>query len=189
MSAIHAEEIIFELLETVIDQAAYPLTLNKLEGDAVFLYAEMTDENQVAVARDVARQAQKFFTAFYDRARELSVERADCACDACQRVHDLRLKGFLHSGEAVFRTVRQFEELAGEDVITIHRLLKNSIPAREYILMTESFHHLAKNVSGTVHIIREERYDDLGKLTVHVFHPKPDEVKKNFIAPIYYQNF
>ncbi len=38
-SAIHAEEIIFDLLEAVINRAEYPLTLNKLEGDAVFLYA------------------------------------------------------------------------------------------------------------------------------------------------------
>ena len=55
MSAVHAEEIIFELLEAVIDHAAHPLTLNKLEGDAAFLYAEMDSGNQAAVARDVAR--------------------------------------------------------------------------------------------------------------------------------------
>ena len=83
MSAVHAEEIIFDLLEAVIDRAAYPLTLNKLEGDAAFLYAELTEENQSAVARDVARQAQAFFDVFYERARALSTERADCDCDAC----------------------------------------------------------------------------------------------------------
>ncbi|MBI3167836.1 MAG: DUF2652 domain-containing protein, partial [Chloroflexi bacterium] len=43
-SAVHAEEIIFDLLEAVIDKAAYPLTLNKLEGDAAFLYAELKDD-------------------------------------------------------------------------------------------------------------------------------------------------
>src|SRR4030067_211101 len=78
-SPVHAEEIIFELLEAVIDRAAYPLTLNKLEGDAAFLYAEMTEENQSAVARDVPRHAQAFFDVFYERARALSTERADCA--------------------------------------------------------------------------------------------------------------
>lgn len=54
MSAVHAEEIIFDLLEAVIDKAAYPLTLNKLEGDAALLYAELKDD-ETAVARDVAR--------------------------------------------------------------------------------------------------------------------------------------
>ena len=33
--------------------------------------------------------------------------------------------------------MRQFEELAGEEVILIHRLLKNHVPSREYVLMTE----------------------------------------------------
>jgi len=39
MSLLHAEAIISDLLEAVIDHAEYPLTLSKLEGDAVFLYA------------------------------------------------------------------------------------------------------------------------------------------------------
>ncbi|MCB0154865.1 MAG: hypothetical protein KDF65_08705 [Anaerolineae bacterium] len=33
-SHIHAEEIIFDLLEAVIDRAEYPLILNKLEEQA-----------------------------------------------------------------------------------------------------------------------------------------------------------
>jgi class 3 adenylate cyclase len=179
MSAIHAEEIIFELLEAVIDRAAYPLTLNKLEGDAVFLYAE-ADETEIEIAsRDVARQAQGFFEAFYARAKTLTEERAECGCNACQRVHDLRLKVILHVGEAIFRNIRQFEELAGEDVITIHRLLKNSVPTREYILMTDAFYRLAGNLPGMTHIEGEESYEDMGMLKVHIFHlhlaliPKP----------------
>ena len=54
-SAVHAEEIVFELLEAVINHATYPLTLNKLEGDAAFLYAEVQADNRIEVARDVAR--------------------------------------------------------------------------------------------------------------------------------------
>ena len=188
MSAVHAEEIIFELLEAVIDRAAYPLTLNKLEGDAAFLYAEMTEENQSAVARDVARQAQAFFDVFYERARALSTERADCDCDACQRILDLRLKAFLHCGEAVFKKIRQFEEMAGEDVIIAHRLIKNSIPSNEYILMSESFYELAGDLPNMNVETRQETYEDLGSLTVRVFHPK----KKNKTEPdqpIYGQNF
>lgn len=133
MSAIHAEEIIFDLLETVMDRADYPLTLNKLEGDAAFRYAEMDGDNDAEVACDVARQARGFFKAFYARAQSLSRERANCDCDACRRILDLKLKAVLHLGEAFFKTIRQFEELAGEDVILVHQLLKNSIPSDEYI--------------------------------------------------------
>lgn len=169
MSAIHAEEIVFDLLEAVIDHAEYPLTLNKLEGDAIFLYAEIGENDIMEVAQDVAKQALGFFEAFYNRAQTLTNERAECSCDACQHVHDLRLKVLLHSGAAVFRTIRQFNELAGEDVISIHRLLKNNIPAREYILMTEAFHNLAGNLTDMSHTTHEEHYDDLGALKVHIF--------------------
>lgn len=171
MSAIHAEEIIFDLLEAVIDRAEYPLILNKLEGDAVFLYAEIGDADPAVVARDVAKQAQGFFDAFYSRAQTLTKERAECDCNACQRVHDLRLKILLHIGEAVFRTIRQFNELAGEDVITVHRLLKNSSPTREYILMTESFYALVGRLPRMAYSQRVEQYEDLGAVNAHVFHP------------------
>lgn len=184
MSAIHAEEIIFELLEAVINRAEYPLILNKLEGDAVFLYAETGDTDPRRVARDAAKQALEFFEAFYERAKTLTQERAECGCNACQSVHDLRLKVVLHVGEAIFKTIRQFEELAGEDVITVHRLLKNSVPTREYILMTESFYALVGRLPHMAYSQRREQYEDLGAVNIHVFHPQAPEVRENYMPPI-----
>lgn len=189
MSAIHAEEIIFELLEAVIDKAEHPLTLNKLEGDALFLYAEIDEREAAKAIRDVAKQAQGFFDAFYARAKTLTTERAECGCNACSRVHDLRLKVLLHFGEALFKKIRQFEELAGEDVIAIHRLLKNNVPTREYILMTETFHSLAGDLPGMAHTESEETYEDMGVIKVHIFQPRPKAVKENLLPPVYYQNF
>jgi len=171
-SIVHAEEIIFDLLEAVIDQAAYPLTLNKLEGDAAFLYAGMDDQNQTDVARDVVRQAQKFFEVFYERARSLSQERADCYCNACQGILNLKLKIILHSGKAVFKKIRHFEELAGEDVILVHHLLKNSIPSNEYILITQPFHQLAGDFEGLPFETRQECCDFTGEVTVYVNYPQ-----------------
>lgn len=188
LSATHAEEIIFDLIEAVIDHAAYPLTLNKLEGDAAFLYAEVTADNQVEVARDVARQAREFFKVFYERARTLSTERADCDCDACQRIFDLRLKAILHSGEAVFKKIRQFEELAGEDGILTHKLLKNSIPSNEYILMTDSFHQLVGIFKDLPSETRVENCDYLGDVTVHVIYPHKNTQPEPY-PPIYFQFF
>ncbi|MDP1715790.1 MAG: DUF2652 domain-containing protein [Anaerolineales bacterium] len=187
MSAVYAEEIIFNLLEAVIDKAAYPLMLNKLDGDAALLYAELEDD-EAAVARDVARQAQAFYDVFYERARLLSSERTDCDCNACQRILDLRLKAFLHCGEVVFKKIRQFEEMAGEDVIIVHRLIKNSIPSNEYILMTESFYQLAGNLLDMNMETCHEAYEDIGAITVNVFHPKKrNEIKPD--QPIYAQFF
>lgn len=188
LSAIHAEEIIFDLIEAVIDHADYPLTLNKLEGDAAFLYAEVTVDNQVEVARDVARQSREFFKVFYERARALSTERADCDCDACQRIFDLRLKAILHSGEVVFKKIRQFEELAGEDVILIHKLLKNSVPANEYILVTEPFYRLVGDFNDLPSETRIENCDYLGEVTVHVAYPGKNNQSEPY-PPTYFQFF
>jgi class 3 adenylate cyclase len=175
LSAIHAEEIVFELLEAVIDHAAYPLTLNKLEGDAAFLYAEINADNQTEVARNVARQVYEFFKVFYERAHALSTERSDCDCDACQRIFDLRLKAVLHYGEAVFTKIHQFEELAGEDVILTHKLLKNSTPSNEYILMTESFHQLVGDFDDLPSETCLEDCDYLGEVTVHIIYPRKND--------------
>lgn len=167
---VHAQEITSQLLESVIDRASHPLVLNKLEGDAAFLYATLGSDPSEA-ARDIAKQVAGFFAAFHDRARDLSGSRAGCACDACQRIRDLRLKAVMHAGQASFRRIRQFEELAGEDVILVHRLLKNSIAEHEYVLMTESFHQLLGDSQAAGGEARVESYDDLGPIPVRVSYP------------------
>jgi hypothetical protein len=137
VSLLHAEQIITDLIEAVIDQAQHPLTLNKLEGDAAMLYRECAADD-LAAAQDVFAQAKAFFPAFANRLALQREQRAHCNCEACTRIDDLALKAFVHCGEIAIKQVRQFEELAGEDVILIHRLLKNHVPLREYVLMTEA---------------------------------------------------
>lgn len=165
---LHAEEIVSQLLEAIIDRASHPLTINKLEGDAVLLYAEMGAADS-AGARDIAGQVTAFFSAFHGKAAELSRLRAGCPCEACQHILDLRLKAVLHHGDVAIRKIRQFEELTGEDVILAHRLLKNSVAMPEYILMTASFHDLAGSLAGYQCENGEEDYEDLGRIDTVVF--------------------
>ena len=172
---LHAEEIISQLLETIVERAAFPLTLNKLEGDAALMYAEMGD-TEAAAARDIAQQVTAFFSAFHGKARDLARNRANCPCGACQHILDLRLKAVLHHGVVAIRKIRQFEELTGEDVILAHRLLKNSVTKPEYILMSASFHRLAGDLPGYSSESGEETYDDLGRLDTVVFWSSPSFV-------------
>ena len=137
ISLLHAEQIITDLIDAVIDQARHPLTLNKLEGDAALLYGECAP-GDVEAARDVFAQVRVFFPAFAQRLQQQREARAHCVCDACTRIDHLALKAFVHYGELAIKQVRQFEELAGESVILVHRLLKNHVPSREYVLMTEA---------------------------------------------------
>jgi len=137
VSLLHAEQIITELLEAMIDRSEHPLVLNKFEGDAALLYAE-SGADPVAVVSDVLAQLRAMFAGFAvcrDRIRE---SRSNCSCDACAKISNLELKAFVHCGEIAIKKIRQFEELAGEEVILIHRLLKNQVPERDYVMLTEA---------------------------------------------------
>ena len=167
---LHAEEIISQLIETVISTADYPLTINKLEGDAALMYAEICD-NESAVVPDVLRQVTEFFTQFEQKIRELTGERAQCPCEACQRVRELKLKVIVHKGEAAIKKIRHFEELAGVSVILAHRLLKNSLPVNQYILLTEPVAAYFDNAIGWKSFRHRESYPGSGELVVTVVKP------------------
>ena len=168
VTLLHAEEIITQLLESVIDIAEYPLVLNKLEGDAAFLYA-ILDDNHEKAAKDILKQTLAFFPAFRRTATELSHDTSYCSCNACTQIDRLKLKAFIHHGEVVLKKIRQFEELAGENVILIHRLLKNSVDADEYILMTKSFSALAGEVPSFSKKSYREKYDNADPVQIDVF--------------------
>ena len=184
MSMIHAEEIITQLLEAVIDKSEHPLTLNKLEGDAAFLYAVM-DGDEEAVAQAVIKQIFAFFESFNVKANELACFTSTCMCEACRTVMNLKLKAILHCGEVAFRQIRQFEELGGEHAIIPHRLLKNSVPAHEYILMTENVYHLVGELEGMRTEWRTESYTDVGQIKVKVYYPESKAL--NPITPTFWQ--
>ena len=176
MSLLHAEAIVTDLLEAVIDHAEYPLTLSKLEGDAAFLYATLEDESQAhTAAQNILKQVVEFFEAF--RAKERALIACDtCSCDACNNISQLKLKAFLHVGETIIKRVRQFEELAGENVILIHRLLKNSIAVKEYILLTGAFYELSGGLIDTPAEARTEDCEGIGPVTVRVYAPPGEEI-------------
>lgn len=168
LSVLHAEEIISSLLEAVASKAEYPLQISKFEGDAVFLFA-VAEPDPRAAARSVYDQIDRFFEAFHQTQIEL-IRATDggCICEACRHIGELRLKAIVHSGTAVFKRIRNYEELGGEDVILIHRLLKNTIRAQEYIALTEPFyqqHGELSNESFQKHI---EKYNDLGEIPLYV---------------------
>lgn len=63
-------------------------------------------------------------------------------------------------------------EMAGEDVFLLHRLLKNGVTASEYMLLTESFHHLLGDLPEARGELHEEVYEDLGPVRSRVLFPR-----------------
>jgi hypothetical protein len=172
LSLIHAEGIISELLECVIEVCEVPLVLNKLQGDAALFYA--LPDGSPDFAQRVLQKVARSLTAFREKERELLSECQLCVCEACAQVGNLRLKAILHHGEVAFKKVQKFEELAGEDVIIAHRLLKNSIQSNEYLLLSEAFHQLSGAPSGLEPQHRKEHCEGFGEVSVTVFYPSTD---------------
>ena len=168
MSLMHAEAIITTLMESVIDASEHPLTVNKLEGDAVLFYA--LSDRSGAAARDIFAQVLRFSEAFYARLGQLQ-QRSFCTCQGCTQMGQLDIKAVVHHGEAALKRVKQFEELAGEEVILVHRLLKNTIGKERYVLMSEPFFRLLAPGNPEAFEARTEQCEGIGAVTVFVHHP------------------
>jgi class 3 adenylate cyclase len=170
-SVLHAEEIVTKLLEAVLDAMAAPLELNKLEGDAAFLYAP-TGENPRDVGESLVRQVLGFFEAFATRQQALvKAGEGGCFCDACCNIGELKLKVILHTGPVVMKKVRHLEELAGGDVILAHRLLKSSLAAREFIMITEKFYALGGGVPDQKPTPHTDTFAEIGDVKTLVYYP------------------
>lgn len=169
LSALHAEQIISELLESIIRRARQPLVVHEILGDAVSFYAQR--EGSAALADDVRWQVASIFDAFRLREGELISDCSLCICDACRNVGKLQLKAILHHGQAVFSRVMSFQKISGEDVILAHRLLKNSVPNGEYILETEPFYRLGGGFHRLAPEERTEACEGFGSIPVRVYYP------------------
>ncbi len=128
----HAQLTVAGLLEAVIDEAG-PLELVKLEGDAAFFWLKNPSEKTWAELSDVFAHMRKAFVAKRD---DMAVNRM-CDCDSCTQIDKLTLKFVAHEGEVAEQRVKRFVELAGVDVILVHRMLKNDVPLPEYVLFTD----------------------------------------------------
>lgn len=131
----HAQYIVGRLLEATIDAAGGRWKLAKLEGDAAFFYARLPEASALDGAR-LRDQLVAIRRAFHRRREQLVAERM-CSCDACMQSGNLTLKFVAHAGEVALQKVKRLTELAGVDVILVHRLLKNTVPVPEYVLMSE----------------------------------------------------
>ena len=131
----HAQLTVAQLLESVIDAGSCRpegLKLAKLEGDAAFFWAP--DGNaKVLVCERLSRMHQSFLAR-----RERLKKDVACECASCKQLDNLSLKFVAHQGEVAEQKIKRNVELAGVDVILVHRMLKNDVPVPEYVLMTDA---------------------------------------------------
>src|SRR5919108_2695183 len=126
--AEHSREILAELMDGIAKSFGGKLTIDQVEGDALACTTERTDV-------DVVDWPRETFRLFHGRLRDIRTATT-CPCRACATVQDLGLKFIVHRGEFSRYEVAGRVQLHGNDVNLVHRLLKNSVPIREYLLAT-----------------------------------------------------
>ena len=122
----HAPVIAGDLLETIVGRLEPPFRLAKFEGDAAFLFVEdgRADGSLLLDAIEAS------YLAFRRRLRSID-QATSCTCRSCRLAPRLDLKVFIHHGSYLRTKIAGRDELAGPDVILVHRLLKGTAAAAE----------------------------------------------------------
>ena len=170
----HSQMIIGELLESLMHYVDVPLRISSIEGDALFLYAIKSGDEEVWRRRsgNLMNRLLALFRVFAERLMEIGAYSV-CKCDACVEVGDLKLKVIVHSGEALLTQVGEYPTLSGVDVITLHRLAKYSAPEDEYVLMTEAAYRDLQLPEGSTVRESSEKYDT-GTFKTYIYLPDVD---------------
>ncbi|MCP3974591.1 MAG: DUF2652 domain-containing protein [bacterium] len=133
----HAHGIITDLLNSIIEAIHAPLTVSSIQGDAVFMYGSTPED---LYGQTILETVESVYVSFAS-SLETMVLNTTCDCNACANINALGLKIVMHCGEFIKTEVAGVETLSGPDVITVHRLLKNSVREStgiaDYLLVTQ----------------------------------------------------
>src|SRR5437899_12595936 len=123
----HSWSILHELLDTMVRGLAGRMDVSQVEGDTILFISGLS-------TAEVVNALEGTFVAFHRRLRDMQAVTT-CPCSACANIGILKLKFVIHHGKFSRQRLGSVEQLHGTDVIVAHRLLKNSVPSKEYLLV------------------------------------------------------
>ena len=132
----HSQHIIAELLELLIDNQELGLTLAEIEGDALFYYKA----GSVPSPEELIKQVENMYIKFHTHLK-LYESRRICNCGACMTATNLTLKFIAHAGPLDYIQIKDQRKPYGKEVITAHRLMKNTVPTDDYLLLSEGVYN------------------------------------------------
>jgi hypothetical protein len=164
----HAEDILADLMGTIVNALRPGFRLAKLEGDAAFTYA-ITDRIDGSLLLDTI---ERCYFGFRRRRRDVR-QATSCECNACVRIPDLNLKFVVHHGTILRQHIADSEELLGSDVILVHRLLKNDVVATTgidaYVLLSQAcVDAMDVDVAALGMVPTSETYEHIGEVGLWV---------------------
>ena len=165
----HAQGVLSSLLEVLLGETRPPLVLSRLAGDAVISYAL---GDSFPNGQTFLELVENTYVAFR-RAIDKMVLNNTCKCNACANVGALDLKFFVHHGTFARQKLSAHEELVGNDVNLLFRLLKNRVTEvtglRAYALYTNAAIQKL-GLEGLTESMRahSETYEHIGEVNVWI---------------------
>lgn len=170
-----SSKVIPSLLNNIVYSNEIGLKISEIEGDAVLFYKQ----GSLPPFRTLIDQCHYFYTEFYSQMEELRQRYRNM--DNAELIPEiLGLKIVLHYGTDIAPVeVGARIKLLGEDVIVAHRLLKNSLPIDEYILISETLsqQYPSEQIHEPFHWGKlkehQEEYEHVGLIRFNYINLKP----------------
>lgn len=154
----HSRQAVAMLLEAMIESQRGRLEPGQVAGDAVLF---------VGVGMDPAFLGwmDEMYVAFHRKVRDMVATR-DHPCRACELVPTLTMKAVAHYGRWSLLRIGPSAQVHGADAIVPHRLAKNSVPSREYLLVTPPLAEHLTRADRERFSWRDESGAEFGKMRV-----------------------
>jgi uncharacterized protein YndB with AHSA1/START domain len=152
----HSWSILHELLDTMVRSLHGRMEVSQVEGDAILFVSGLSTAEVIDALKGT-------FVAFHRRLRDMQTVTT-CPCNACASIGLLKLKFVVHHGKFARQRLGNVEQLHGADVIIPHRLLKNTVPSKEYLLVTDAVLERLDGETRTTFTPHTEHFD-VGEVT------------------------
>lgn len=128
-----SRSVISTILAKLVKANMLKMEVAEIEGDAVIFYKT----GRLPAFKQICKQCDLLLKEFYDYIKEIKTK--DEANYNLYFDGQIGLKIIIHFGKVIKTRIHNRVKLIGEDVIVVHKLLKNGIPESEYILVTDAY--------------------------------------------------
>lgn len=127
-------QVIPDLLNQIISANVLDMKVAEVEGDAIFFYRT----GRLPAVNKVAEQCKVIYETFINKIKSYETSHPEEYQNFLAN-EQLGIKIIIHYGKISLTKIEKRIKLLGEDVILVHKLLKNSITEPNYILLTDNY--------------------------------------------------
>lgn len=129
-----SHQIVEEMLRAITESNELELSISDIIGDAVFFYRT----GPVPSLEEVIRQSKVISEKFKNQIRAHG-SKFNWETNRVEQMHQLNIKFIAHAGKVALSEIEKHTKLIGVPVIEAHKLLKNSVQKKNYLLTTNAY--------------------------------------------------